>query len=262
VTVAPIAPEVHADRSLRISAGPINVQRIEAGEAGVRCALGWELEIFGIANDFADPTDVVAGRILAYDDIVGSSEFHVAFRNGEPRGLIRLGRNDSAIGLDSFPTLRDGWRHPGPDGPRDHIHPAWTEFFTRVGSRKVADLTTQAVHPDERSLGVLKLLWASVVGTCFDEGVEYWTMALTEPLFAYYAQLFPGAVVAIGDVMPDYVGADSVPSAMRVRHPVIVDYWHRIRAAAGEPPVQVATGDSAEWEELVSEIPSPRGEEQ
>ena len=42
--------------------------------------------------------------------------------------------------------------------------------------------------------------------------------ALVVPLFRFYKSLLPNAIHAIGRVMPDYIGADSVPATLRLTH--------------------------------------------
>jgi hypothetical protein len=46
-------------------------------------------------------------------------------------------------------------------------------------------------------------------------------MALVEPLFRWYKASLPEALCAIGRMIPDYVGADSIPAMLRLDHPTM-----------------------------------------
>lgn len=219
-----------SDRGLR-------VERVRFGDPGFAQAKRLEYEIFGLANNFTSATDDAAGEMTTYRPWERTSEFHVAYPRGageRPIGIARYLRHDPALGMDSFSTLRD-FRQYRVDGgpPQNHLFAEWDTFFQSVDPRHVAELATQAVLPGYRGGGVIERVWWNFISASRPEGVRIWTMALVLPLFRWYRSLLPEAVVAIGQMIPDYVGADSVPAMLRLDHPTFVDVLTRYAARPG-----------------------------
>ncbi len=209
--------------------GPnLRIERTRWGDPGFAACKRIEYEVFGIANDFTTEADDEAGEMTAYRTWERSSEFYVAYAAdpdaadtgaAEPVAVVRMLRHDPTLGLDSFSTLRDFRCHRPNGGPeQNHLFPEWEEFFAHADPRQIAELATQAVAPAHRRAGVIERLWRHIIEVGSAEDVRMWTMALVVPLFRWYRAMLPDAVVAIGRVIPDYVGADSIPALVKLDH--------------------------------------------
>lgn len=179
-----------------------------------------EYEVFGLENDFADDRDRAAGEMTHYQRWDRSSEFYVGFggmSSREPVAVLRALRWDPDLGLDSFSTLHDSRRFLCPDGAeRDFLRPPWSSFFHDVDPRRIAELATQGVRKSARRAGTMEQIWQSFFEDLSREGVELVTVALVVPLFEWYRQLLPDRIYQIGDVLPNYIGADSVPAVVDI----------------------------------------------
>jgi hypothetical protein len=194
----------------------MRVERIVWGDPGFERAKAFEYEIFGRMNGYIGPRDVAAAEMVAYREFERSSEFHVAWdpdtRSEVPAGLVRFIRHDPAKGFDSFITVRDA-RGRGPAHLRGqrYIFDACERFLLVRPPATIAELATQAIQPQYRSMGVILWLWHSIGVVSLREGIEIWTMALATGLFDVYRRQFPSAVQPIGSVIPAYIGCDSIP---------------------------------------------------
>ncbi len=202
------------------------ITRIRADDPAFSSALRWEFEIFGVANDYASRADLAAGRMLWYGPYDASSEFYVARdRSGDVVGISRLIRYDPRAGLRSFSTVVDASSYSAHGEPaRAYLEPAWAEALRQVHPCSIAELATQAIGRRFRRFRAIDALWRAMVAACRAEGVALWTMALVVPLFQFYKALFPQAIEAIGTVMPDYIGADSIPAVLRLGHAEVDTY--------------------------------------
>jgi hypothetical protein len=209
-----------------IRARALDVTRIGAADPAFAAALDWELHVFGIANGFASRADLAAGRMAWYARYDASSEFYIARdTRGELAGIARLIRHDPRLGIDSFSTIVDAGSYSAHGEPaRTYLDPGWADTLRNVPPRCIAELATQSIVPRYRRFRSIDALWRAMVDACRADGVELWTMALVVPLFHFYKALFPEAIHAIGSVMPDYIGADSVPAALRLTHPAVEAY--------------------------------------
>jgi hypothetical protein len=215
---------------------PIRVERIRWGAAGFKAAKKCEFDIFGVSNRFVSSEDVGAGEMLVYRPYERFSEFHVAYREGDaPVGILRLIRYDPSRQLDSFSTLRDARAYSAPgERARCYLSPEWQSFFGSTDPATIAELATQAVLPEYRRRGMVEYLWESIVLACESDGVVMWTMALVVPLFRWYKAMFPNALHCIGELMPGYVGADSLPAMIQISHASVREYRRRFWEANSE----------------------------
>ncbi len=221
--------------------GPsLSVTRVRAGDPAFASALSWEFQIFGVANRYASPADLEAERMLWYGRYDAASEFYVARdARGEVAGIVRMIRHDPLAGVRSFSTVVDASSYSARGEPaRAYLDPAWAEAFETIPPASIAELATQAIAQPFRRFRAVDALWRAMVTACRADGVELWTMALVVPLFHFYKSLFPRAIEAIGSVMPDYIGADSVPAALRLTHEEVDEYLFR--------PAQVQEKESVE----------------
>lgn len=196
------------------------VDRLRPGDERFGWAKKVEYEIFGLENDFADERDRDAGEMTHYRRWERSSEFYVGFDAdawGGPVAVLRALRWDPSLGLDSFSTLHDIRRFPAPDGAeRDILYPRWSAFFDTADPQRIAELATQGVRRSSRRAGAMERIWRVFFADLAREGVELVTVALVTPLFEWYQQLLPDRVHQIGDVLPDYIGADSIPAVVDI----------------------------------------------
>jgi hypothetical protein len=88
----------------------------------------------------------------------------------------------------------------------------WQEFFSNTSPNTIAELATQAVRRSRRTPGVIEQVWTQFFSTLAAEEVRYVTVALVVPLFSWYRTLIGDAISQIGQILPNYVGADSVPA--------------------------------------------------
>jgi hypothetical protein len=186
-----------------------------------------EFEIFGLTNRFARPEDLAAAEMLWYRPYQGTSEFYLAKsrETGAAAGIVRMIRHDALRGLRSFPTVADGLSYAKPgEERRCYLDGAWLKFLEQLEPECIAELATQAVLPQYRGVWVVEHLWLEMFDACIAEGVRVWTMALVLPLFRWYRSMFPAALSAIGQTMPDYIGADSIPALLRIDHPSVHDH--------------------------------------
>jgi hypothetical protein len=211
----------------------LSIERVRWGDEKFALAKREEFRIFGIVNGFVEEKDLAAGEVLIYRPYERWSEFHLAWVDSDSKreivGIIRLVRYDPSKDLNSFSTLKDGrsyaWRDDLP--PEQYLHRKWIDFFEALNPTTIAELATQAILPPFRRRLVVDHLWYSILKVSEREGVSIWTMALVLPLFRYYKWVFPRAINAIGRVMPNYVGADSIPAMVHIDHPEILAYEQR-----------------------------------
>lgn len=206
----------------------LRIQRIAWGDPQFAKAKWLEFQIFGLANNFTIPADVEAGEMTTYSPWERSSEFYVAFgldpqtNEERPIAIIRYLRHDPTMGIDSFSTLRDFRCYRAKDGrTRNFLFANWNSFFLETDPRYIAELATQAVLPRYRQFGVVEAIWRRFIRDSNDDGVRIWTMALVLPLFRWYKAMLPDALHAIGEFIPDYVGADSIPAMVALDHPSV-----------------------------------------
>jgi hypothetical protein len=208
------------------------VERIRASDARFPWAKQVEYEIFGLENDYADRNDLAAGEMVHYRPWENSSEIFVSFAGGpasEPIGVLRALRHDPALGQDSFSTLRDARNFPVAGGfSRNVLYPEWNSFFAGVAPDRIAELATQGVRKKHRRAGMVEQIWQAFFGTLATEGVDYVTVALVVPLFEWYSRLLPDRIHQIGAVLPDYIGADSVPAVVDISGAFISRTAHTI----------------------------------
>jgi hypothetical protein len=218
----------------------LSTRRIVWGDETFGAAKRAELQIFGVANGYASKDDVAAGEMLAYREWERTTEFHLAYatddRQGDVIGVVRFLRYDPDLGFDSFSTIRDA-RSYAPPGrpPATFLDPSWDRRLFRSDPASFAELATQAILRPGRRGGAVDHLWYSLIRVSQREGVTAWTMALVLPLFRVYKAMFPTAMHAIGEVLPDYIGADSVPALLRVDHSEIIEYQERFEVAMRAP---------------------------
>jgi hypothetical protein len=206
----------------------LRFERFRYGDADFATAKRLEYEIFGLANRFTTAEDDAAGEMTAYREWEPGSEFHIAYlrgpadKAGQPVAIARFLRHDPALGADSFSTLRDfrGYR-PGPGPAENLLYPEWDEFFRGTAADSIAEMATQSVLPGHRGAGVIEQVWRRFIADSEPEGVRIWTMALVVPMFRWYKAMLPQAVHQIGRMIPQYVGADSIPAMVDLGHPSI-----------------------------------------
>lgn len=191
---------------------------------------GWakkvEYTIFGLENDYASEADIAAGEMVHYRQWERTSEIFVGLRedSDEPVGVLRGLRADAELGLDSFSTLRDGRNYAAAGRPaRNYLYPEWNSFFDDIAPERIAELATQGVLKKHRRVGMIEQIWQAFFGTLAADGVDYVTMALVVPLFEWYSQLLSTRIHQIGEIMPDYIGADSVPAVVDISGSFITD---------------------------------------
>jgi hypothetical protein len=220
------------ENARRMNGEPWRVERIRASDARFPWAKKVEYEIFGLENDYADRNDRAAGEMAHYRPWESSSEIFVGFPGGpagEPIGVLRALRCDPALGQDSFSTLRDARNFPAGGGsPRNVLYPEWNSFFAGVAPDRIAELATQGVRRKHRQAGMVEQLWQAFFGSLAAEGVDYVTVALVVPLFEWYSRLLPERIHQIGAVLPDYIGADSVPAVVDISGSFVTRTAHAI----------------------------------
>jgi hypothetical protein len=210
------------------------VERVTWGETAFKVAKDAEFRIFGVANAFVTPEDLAAREMLVYRPYEKKSEFYLAYSHGmpssSPAGVIRLLRLDPDRGHDSFSTLKDARSYSlNGEASACYLDPEWDSFFRSTDPSTIAELATQAVDGNHRRRGTIEYLWDSLIDVSEQEGISLWTAALVVPMFRWYKRNFPNAIHAIGRVMPQYVGADSVPTVVRIDHQEIKEYQRRFR---------------------------------
>ncbi|MBB4855799.1 hypothetical protein HNP40_003208 [Mycobacteroides chelonae] len=203
------------------------VERISAADARFAWAKNVEFSIFGLENDFADDIDIAAGEMVHYRPWERSSEIYVGF-SGEssepPVGVLRALRHDPELGLGSFSTLRDARNYcHGTGAARNYLYPQWDSFFDGVAPARIAELATQGVRKSHRRVGMIEQIWHEFFGALATEGVHFVTVALVVPLFEWYQHLLPERLHQIGDILPHYIGADSVPAVVDISGSFVPD---------------------------------------
>lgn len=190
------------------------VRRITFGDSDFGLAKAWEYEVFGRENDYTEPADDAAGEMVHYRRWERSSEFYVGFAadRADPVAVLRALRWHPGLGHDSFSTLADL------RATDTGLYPEWERRFDRIAPEAVAELATQAVRRSHRRLGAIDQLWAHFADRLTAEGVRYVTVALVVPLFEWYRLVFGPAITQIGALLPDYVGADSIPAVLDLHH--------------------------------------------
>lgn len=206
------------------------IQRIAWGDPEFAKAKWLEFQIFGVANNFTTAADAEVEEMTVYRPWERSSEFYVAYRTDtqtreeRPIAIARYLRHDSTMGIDSFSTLRDFRCYRARDGrTRNYLFSDWDTFFSEIDPHHIAELATQAVLPRYRRFGVMEAIWRRFARDSEDDGVRIWTMALVVPLFRWYKAMLPNALHAIGQLIPDYVGADSIPAMLALDHPSMIE---------------------------------------
>jgi hypothetical protein len=212
------------------------VERVRWGDGAFQEAKEAEFRIFGVANAFVTPEDCAAGEMVFYRPYEKRSEFYLSYSRtsdaGSPAAVIRFIRLDPAWGHDSFSTLKDAKSYCVNGGePACYLHPEWDAFFRATDPSTIAELATQAVEEAHRRQGRIEYLWDSLMDVSEREGISLWTAALVVPMFRWYKKSFPHAIHAIGRILPQYVGADSVPTVIRIDHPEVKEYQRRFRLA-------------------------------
>ena len=199
----------------------LRFERFRYGDAGFATAKRLEYEIFGLANEFTSAEDDAAGEMTAYREWESGSEFHIAYKAGDPVAVTRFLRYDAALGADSFSTLRDfrSYRPAAGEQPENLLYPEWDEFFRAAPADTIAEMATQSVLLGHRGAGMIEQVWRRFIADSEPEGVRVWTMALVVPMFRWYKALLPQAVHQIGQLIPEYVGADSIPAMLDLSHP-------------------------------------------
>jgi L-2,4-diaminobutyrate decarboxylase len=220
-----------AERAGRKPSHRLSVMRVRATDSGFGDALRHEFRIFGVGNHYASREDIAAERMQWYTRYDAASEFYLAHdAHGEVAGIARLIRCAERSGLGSFSTLVDARSYSAHGEPaRAYLDPRWAAAFERIRPDSIAELATQAIAPPYRRFRAIDALWLAMYEACRREGVALWTMALVVPLFQFYKALLPTALEAIGSVMPDYVGADSIPAVLWLDHAEVERY---LRASA------------------------------
>jgi L-2,4-diaminobutyrate decarboxylase len=212
------------------------VERVRASDARFSWAKNVEYTIFGAENNFASESDVVAGEMVHYRTWERASEIFVSFPVESPElpaGVLRALRYDPELGLDSFSTLRDGRNYPVDEGiTRDFLYPRWSAFFDGIAPQRIAELATQGVRKKYRRAGMIEQIWQAFFGSLASEGVEFVTAALVVPLFEWYRLLLPDRIHQIGDILPNYIGADSVPVVIDISGSFVTD---AVRTIDGKP---------------------------
>ena len=194
----------------------LQVERIGSGDDRFADAKRWEYEIFGRQNHFTSATDDEAGEMCQYRRWEACSEFYAGFADpapgAAPVAILRALRWNPELGMDSFSTVADARVFQCEDGLQNMLYPHWAEFFTESPPSSFAELATQAVSKPHRYSGVMAQVWEAFFAELAADGVRYVTVALVVPLFDFYRALIGEAITQIGRVLPDYVGADSVPA--------------------------------------------------
>ncbi len=194
----------------------LRVDRVRPVDERFGWAKGVEYTIFGLENDYAGESDIAAGEMVHYRPWERSSEIFVGYTEDstEPVGVLRALRADADLGLDSFSTLHDG---------RNFLYPQWNSFFGDIAPERIAELATQGVRKKHRRAGMIEQIWQTFFGSLAADGVDYVTVALVVPLFEWYSQLLPTRIHQIGEIMPDYIGADSVPAVVDISGSFVAD---------------------------------------
>jgi len=216
----------------------LQVERISAADPRFHLAKRWEYEIFGLENGYTHSTDDAVREMCQYRRWEASSEFFVGFTDAaraHPVAVLRALRFDPALGIDSFSTVCDARAYTDQYGVKENmLFREWQEFFATTSPNTIAELATQAVRRAHRTSGVIEQVWTQLFSTLAADDVRYVTVALVVPLFSWYQALIGDAISQIGLILPNYVGADSVPA--------IVDL-HRLNPvlAAAQPRSEVDT---------------------
>ncbi|MGV0804549.1 hypothetical protein [Mycolicibacterium setense] len=204
----------------------LRVDRVRPDDARFGWAKGVEYTIFGLENGWASESDIAAGEMVHYQQWERSSEIFVGISedSDEPVGVLRALRADTELGLGSFSTLRDGRRYAVAGGPaRNFLYPEWNSFFEDIAPERIAELATQGVCKKRRRVGMIEQIWQAFFGSLAADGVDYVTVALVVPLFEWYSQLLSTRIHQIGEIMPDYIGADSVPAVIDISGSFVAD---------------------------------------
>ncbi len=198
----------------------LQVERISAADSRFQLAKRWEYEIFGLENGYTNTTDDAVREMCQYRRWEASSEFYVGFTNAtraraHPVAVLRALRWDPAVGIDSFSTVCDARAYPNQYGVKENmLFREWQEFFSNTSPNTIAELATQAVRRAHRRRGLIEQVWTEFFSALAADDVRYVTVALVVPLFNWYQARIGDAISQIGLILPDYVGADSVPAVV------------------------------------------------
>jgi hypothetical protein len=235
---------------IETTAPPLVVERIPFGHLRFELARGIEYDVFGVANGYVTDDDRAAGEMLAYRPYQRGSEFHVLWHQPDvAAGVVRMLYHDADRGLDSFITLHD-YRDASVGGVRRNLlDPTWEQRLAAQEPQTLAELATQAVSPQLRSPRSVHALWRSVFGVIDERGLRRCVMALVLPLFRWYRILWPDAIHAIGDIYPDYIGADSIPAVVDLEHDQFRSYRTRVEnETRGRVTVLTAREGALSWD--------------
>lgn len=191
-----------------MSAPVLQIDRIDSSDERFGRAKRWEYEVFGQGNGYAGADDDAAGEMCHFRRWEQSSEFFVGLGGDEqPVGIARVLRATPDLGIDSFSTAYVA-------GQANLIYRDWQAFFATVSPNRVAELATHAVVASHRKTGVSEQLWRHLAQTLSSDGVRFVTVALATPLFDRYRSRFGDAIEQFADILPGYVGVDSVPAVI------------------------------------------------
>lgn len=208
----------------------LQVERIGAADPRFHLAKRWEYEIFGLENGYTDSSDDGMREMRHYRRWEASSEFYVGFADAaraHPVAVLRALRWHPDLGIDSFSTVCDARAYTNQDDLKENLlFREWREFFSNTSPKTIAELATQAVRRSRRNPGVIEQVWTQFFSTLAAEEVRYVTVALVVPLFSWYRTLIGDAISQIGQILPNYVGADSVPAIVDLHR------LNRVSAAA------------------------------
>ncbi|MHC9292147.1 hypothetical protein ACRCUN_06740 [Mycobacterium sp. LTG2003] len=191
-----------------MSAPVLQIDRIDSSDERFGRAKRWEYQVFGKECGYAGGDDDAAGEMCHFRRWEQSSEFFVGLGGHEqPVGIARALRANPDLGIDSFSTAYVA-------AQANLIYRDWQAFFATVSSSRVAELATHAVVASHRKTGVSEQLWGYLAQTLSSGGVRYVTTALAAPLFERYQARMGDAIEQFGDILPGYLGVDSVPAVI------------------------------------------------
>ncbi|RFZ18492.1 hypothetical protein MML61_00855 [Mycobacterium marinum] len=237
------------------------IERVAASDPRFGWAKQVEYTVFGLENNFASDADIAAAEMVHYRDWERSSEIFVSLDTAAPHqpvGVLRALRHDPELGLDSFSTLRDARNYPVDERTRrNFLYPRWSDFFDGIDPRRIAELATQGVLRSARRSGMIEQIWRAFFSSLAADGVDLVTVALVVPLFEWYRQLLPDRLHQIGEILPNYIGADSVPAVVDIGGSFISDSIRDMDADSASLLALTAQAPPA-----ASAVPGPSGEEE
>jgi hypothetical protein len=198
-------------------------------------AEGLEFEIFGENNGWTSEADRAVRRMTVYDEFRSRSEFVVSFdadRDADadgrlrPLAVTRLVHVDRAVGFTSLPLGRDYHLTYGLETRGSSLlDEQWlAEFADRTEG--TTEIATQAKARVATTAAVLAT-WAAWYERLEVVGSRYMVMAIVPWLYSQYARVGGGAIHTIGELLEDYVGADSLPAEVDLRHADVAVFRRR-----------------------------------